>query len=58
MTSTLLTPNKYGATLDAHDKFIASDASSFVNGAILPMDADNLALNAGGTYPESPPAYA
>ena len=34
--------------------FLASDAASFVSGAILPMDGGNLAMNAGGSYPGGP----
>ena len=34
--------------------FLASDAASFVTGAIIPMDGGNLAMNAGGSYPGGP----
>ena len=34
--------------------FLASDASRWVTGVLLPMDGGNLAMNAGGTYPGSP----
>ena len=34
--------------------FLASDASAWITGALVPMDGGNLAMNAGGTYPGSP----
>ena len=34
--------------------FLASDASAWVTGVMLPMDGGNLAMNAGGTYPGGP----
>lgn len=30
--------------------FLASDASAFITGHVLPMDGGNLAMNAGGTH--------
>ena len=35
---------------------LASDASAWITGALIPMDGGNLALNAGGSYPGSPAA--
>lgn len=34
--------------------FLASDASSFVAGALIPLDGGNLAKNAGGSNPRTP----
>ena len=34
--------------------FLASDASPWITGAIIPMDGGNLAQNANGTYPGAP----
>ena len=38
--------------------FLASDAAAWVTGALIPMDGGNLAMNAGGSYPGGPRAYA
>jgi NAD(P)-dependent dehydrogenase (short-subunit alcohol dehydrogenase family) len=33
---------------------LASDASSFITGALIPMDGGNMAKNAGGSHPGMP----
>lgn len=38
--------------------FLASDASSFTTGALIPLDGGNLAKNAGGSHPGMPGATA
>jgi NAD(P)-dependent dehydrogenase (short-subunit alcohol dehydrogenase family) len=35
--------------------FLASDAASWITGAIIPLDGGNLAKNAGGSHPGMPP---
>jgi NAD(P)-dependent dehydrogenase (short-subunit alcohol dehydrogenase family) len=36
--------------------FLASDASSFVTGSLVPLDGGNLAKNSGGSHPGMPNA--
>ncbi len=49
-------PGRFGQPEDIKGLaiFLASDASTFITGAIIPMDGGNLAKNSGGSYPGMP----